>query len=109
MPTRLGGLPSPPARAPGQLEGFPLGQRIHCFRKMLVELGPRLQASPLHTGSWVCCCLGWQKAQETVRGWQTFGPVLRVGMFVHTHDRLADRVREQGAWAKRPLSWDLGF
>lgn len=26
--------------------------------KMLVELGPQVQASPLHTGSWVCYCLG---------------------------------------------------
>lgn len=34
---------------------------------MLVELGPQVQASHPHTGSWVCYCLGWKKAQETVR------------------------------------------
>lgn len=49
---------SPPARAPAQLEGFPLGQREPYSKKTLVSLGPRLQASPLHTGSWVCYCLG---------------------------------------------------
>lgn len=85
-PTMVGGLLSPPARAPAQLEGLPLGWREPYSRKMLVSLGPRLQAS-LHTGSWVRYCLGWQKAQETMRGWRAFVPVLRVGMFVHTHDR----------------------
>lgn len=78
---------SPPARAPAQLEGFPLGQREPYSKKTLVSLGPRLQASPLHTGSWVCYCLGWQKVQETMRGWRIFVLVLRVSMFVHTHER----------------------
>lgn len=86
-PTMVGGLLSPLARAPAQLEGLPLGQREPYSRKMLVSLGPQLQASPLHTGSRVRYCLGWQKAQETMRGWRTFVPVLRVGMFVHMHDR----------------------
>lgn len=72
------------------------GQRRQYFRKMLVELGLWVQASPRHTGSWVCYCLGWQKAQETVRGWQTFVSALIVGMFVHTHDGLADGEGEQG-------------
>lgn len=68
-------------------KGFHSGQREPYPRKMLVSLGPRLHASPMHTGSWVRYCLGWQKAQETMRGWQTFVPVIRVGMFVYTHDR----------------------
>lgn len=52
---------------------------------------------------------GLEKAQETVRGWQTFASALIVGMFVHTRDGLADGVGEQGVWAKRPLSRDLCF
>lgn len=95
-------------------KGFPRGKEDQSSQTKLVPRGPWLQTSPLHVGSRVSHCLGWQKAQDTVRGWQDPSPhrgsvCIWARLYMHTmgNGRLTrQRATEQGAGAMRPLLGD---